>query len=140
MYIDYNMAAIAIGGVFMLCISSAVGGGLLFIRTKDQDRKRIKDIEDNVGNAAAFVIYPECDYKGEPIVTFDIVPDEEFGSMTMNGFGDSPGKSFILPPGIKMDRYTKTELEGVKLPHKGPSYARCTDIKSLYAESGTPPT
>ena len=134
------MAAIAIGGVFMLCISSAVGGGLLFIRTKDQDRKRIKDIEDNVGNAAAFVIYPECDYKGEPIVTFDIVPDEEFGSMTMNGFGDSPGKSFILPPGIKMDRYTKTELEGVKLPHKGPSYARCTDIKSLYAESGTPPT
>ena len=37
MYIDYNMAAIAIGGVFMLCISSAVGGGLLFIRTKDQD-------------------------------------------------------------------------------------------------------
>ena len=31
------MAAIAIGGVFMLCISSAVGGGLLFIRTKDQD-------------------------------------------------------------------------------------------------------
>ena len=134
------MAAIAIGGVFMLCISSAVGGGLLFIRTKDQDRKRIKDIEDNVGNAAAFVIYPECDYKGEPIVTFDIVPDEEFGSMTMNGFGDSPGKSFILPPGIKMDRYTKTELEGVKLPHKGPSYARCTDIKSLYVESGTPPT
>ena len=31
------MAAIAIGGVFMLCISSAVGGGLLFIRTKNQD-------------------------------------------------------------------------------------------------------
>jgi hypothetical protein len=31
------MAAIAIGGVFMLCISSAVGGGLLFIRTKDKD-------------------------------------------------------------------------------------------------------
>ena len=31
------MAAIAIGGVFMLCISSTVGGGLLFIRTKNQD-------------------------------------------------------------------------------------------------------
>tara|TARA_Y100000385_G_scaffold204535_1_gene211877 strand:- start:1536 stop:2021 length:486 start_codon:yes stop_codon:yes gene_type:complete len=31
------MAAIAIGGVFMLCISSAVGGGLIFIRTKNQD-------------------------------------------------------------------------------------------------------
>ena len=107
---------------------------------QEQERKRIKDIEDNVGNAAALTVYPECDYKGKPIVTFDIVPDEEFGSMTMNGFGDSPGKSFILPPGIKMDRYTKTELEGVKLPHKGPSYARCTDIKSLYAESGTPPT
>ena len=31
------MAAIAIGGIFMLCISSAVGGGLRFIQTKDKD-------------------------------------------------------------------------------------------------------
>ena len=139
MYIDYNMAEIALMVCAMSSLLGSVGGGF-FMFKQEQDRKRIKDIEDNVGNAAALTVYPECDYKGKPIVTFDIVPDEEFGSMTMNGFGDSPGKSFILPPGIKMDRYTKTELEGVKLPHKGPSYARCTDIKSLYAESGTPPT
>ena len=126
----------------MVCAMSSllgsVGGGFYTFK-QEQDRKRIKDIEDNVGNAAALTVYPECDYKGKPIVTFDIVPDGEFGSMTMRR--PSPiGKSFILPPGIKMDRYTKIDKEGVKLPHKGPSYARCTEIKSFYAESGTPPT
>ena len=132
------MAAIALMICVVSSLSASMGGGFYMFK-KEQDRKRIKDIEDNVGNAAALVIYPECDYKGKPIVTFDIVPDGEFSSMTMNGFGDNTGKSFILPPGIKMDRYAKTELAGVKLPHKGPSYDRCSTIKSLHAESGTPP-
>ena len=138
MYVDYNMAEIALMVCAMSSLLGSVGGGFYMFK-QEQERKRIKDIEDNVGNAAALTVYPECDYKGKPIVTFDIVPDGEFGNMTMTR--PSPiGKSFILPPGIKMDRYTKIELEGVKLPHKGPSYDRCTEIKSFYAESGTPPT
>ena len=130
------MGEIALMFCAMSSLLGSVGGGF-FMFKQEQDRKRIKDIEDNVGNAAALTVYPECDYKGKPLVTFDIVPDEEFGSISSSNFS---GKSFILPPGIKMDRYTKIELEGVKLPHKGPSYARCTEIKSFYAESGTPPT
>jgi hypothetical protein len=130
------MGEIALMFCAMSSLLGSVGGGF-FMFKQEQDRKRIKDIEDNVGNAAALTVYPECDYKGKPLVTFDIVPDGEFGSISSSNFS---GKSFILPPGIKMDRYTKIDNEGAKLPHKGPSYARCTEIKSLYAESGTPPT
>ena len=139
MYVDYNMAEIALMICAMSSLLGSVGGGFFMLK-QEQDRKRIKDIEDNVGNAAAFVIYPECDYKGEPVITWEVSdPDTKHANINMERINPI-GKSFILPPGIKMDRYTKIELEGVKLPHKGPSYDRCTEIKSFYAESGTPPT
>ena len=133
------MAAIAIGVVFMSCICSAVGGGGYFFMQAEQERKRIKDIEDNVGNVAALVIYPECDYKGEPIITWDITdPETEHATIEMGALVP-PGKSFILPSGIKMDAYSKNSKEGVKLPFKGPMFQRCTTIKSLSGEWGTPP-
>jgi hypothetical protein len=53
---------------------------------------------------------------------------------------DPPGKSFILPPGIKLGAYSKSNQEGVKLPYNGPTFQRCTDIKSLEAESGCDPS
>ena len=134
------MAAIAIGVVFMSCICSAVGGGGYFFMQAEQNRKRIKDIEDNVGNATALVIYPECDYKGEPIITWDITdPETEHANIEMGALVP-PGKSFILPSGFKMDAYSKNSKEGVKLPFKGPMFQRCTTIKSLSGEWGTPPT
>jgi hypothetical protein len=134
------MAAIAIGVVFMSCISSAAGGGLFFIQSKKQERKRIKDIEDNVGNAAALVIYPECDYKGKPIVNWEVEdPDTEHANLEM-GRMDPPGKSFILPSGYKMGAYSKFDKEGVKLPFKGPVFQRCTTIKGVSGEWGTLPT
>ena len=134
------MAAIAIGVVFMSCICSAVGGGGYFFMQAEQNRKRIKDIEDNVGNAAALVIYPECDYKGEPIITWDITdPETEHATIEMGALVP-PGKSFVLPSGYKIDAYSKIDKEGVKLPFKGPMFQRCTTIKSLSGEWGTPPT
>ena len=132
------MAAIAIGVVFMSCICSAVGGGGYFFMQAEQNRKRIKDIEDNVGNTASLVIYPECDYKGEPI-TWTIEPDTEHSTLEMGALVP-PGKSFVLPSGYKIDAYSKIDKEGVKLPFKGPMFQRCTTIKSLSGESGTPPT
>ena len=132
------MAAIAIGVVFMSCICSAVGGGGYFFMQAEQNRKRIKDIEDNVGNTAALVIYPECDYKGEPI-TWTTKPDTEHSTLEMGALVP-PGKSFVLPSGYKIDAYSKNSKEGVKLPFKGPMFQRCTTIKSLSGESGTPPT
>ena len=133
------MAAIAIGVVFRSCICSAVGGGGYFFMQAEQNRKRIKDIEDNVGNVAALVIYPECDYKGEPIITWDITdPETEHATIEMGALVP-PGKSFILPSGFKMDAYSKNSKEGVKLPFKGPMFQRCTTIKSLSGEWGTPP-
>ena len=132
------MAAIAIGVVFMSCICSAVGGGGYFFMQAEQNRKRIKDIEDNVGNTASLVIYPECDYKGEPI-TWTTKPDTEHSTLEMGALVP-PGKSFVLPSGYKIDAYSKNSKEGVKLPFKGPMFQRCTTIKSLSGESGTPPT
>jgi hypothetical protein len=132
------MAAIAIGVVFMSCICSAVGGGGYFFMQAEKNRKRIKDIEDNVGNTASLVIYPECDYKGEPI-TWTTKPDTEHSTLEMGALVP-PGKSFVLPSGYKIDAYSKIDKEGVKLPFKGPMFQRCTTIKSLSGESGTPPT
>ena len=132
------MAAIAIGVVFMSCICSAVGGGGYFFMEAEKERKRIKNIEDNVGNAAALVIYPECDYKGEPI-TWKVEPDTVNANIEM-GRMDPPGKSFVLPSGYKMGAYSKFDKEGVKLPFKGPMFQRCTTIKSLSGEWGTLPT
>jgi hypothetical protein len=131
------MAAIAIGVVFMSCICSAVGGGGYFFMQAEQERKRIKDIEDNVGNAAALVIYPECDYKGEPM-TWQVEPDTVNANIEMGALVP-PGKSFVLPSGYKIDAYSKNSKEGVKLPFKGPMFQRCTTIKSLSGEWGTPP-
>ena len=54
-------------GWAMSSLLGPVGGGFYMFK-QEQDRKRIKDIEDNVGNAAALTVYPECDYKGKPIV------------------------------------------------------------------------
>jgi hypothetical protein len=132
------MAAIAIGVVFMSCICSAVGGGGYFFMQAEQNRKRIKDIEDNVGNVAALVIYPECDYKGEPM-TWKVEPDTVNANIEMGALVP-PGKSFVLPSGYKIDAYSKIDKEGVKLPFKGPMFQRCTTIKSLSGEWGTPPT
>ena len=132
------MAAIAIGVVFMSCICSAVGGGGYFFMQAEKNRKRIKDIEDNVGNTASLVIYPECDYKGEPI-TWTTKPDTEHSTLEMGALVP-PGKSFVLPSGYKIDAYSKIDKEGVKLPFKGPMFQRCTTIKSLSGEWGTPPT
>lgn len=126
----------------MICavssLSASVGGGFFMFR-QEQDRKRIKDIEDTVGNAAALVIYPECDYKGEPVVTMDIAPGDGFSNMSIARV-DPIGKSFILPPGVKIDMYAKYDHVGSKLPYNGPTYDRCTTIKSFNSESGTPPT
>ena len=132
------MAAIAIGVVFMSCICSAVGGGGYFFMEAEKERKRIKNIEDNVGNAAALVIYPECDYKGEPF-TWKVEPDTEHANIEMGGLVPT-GKSFVLPSGYKIDAYSKIDKEGVKLPFKGPMFQRCTTIKSLSGEWGTLPT
>jgi hypothetical protein len=100
------MATIALVVCAVCSLSASVGGGLFFVQTEN-DRKRIKTIEDDVGNAAAM---------------------------------DPPGKSFILPPGIKLGAYSKSNQEGVKLPYNGPTFQRCTDIKSLEAESGCDPS
>jgi hypothetical protein len=132
------MATIALVVCAVCSLSASVGGGLFFVQTEN-DRKRIKTIEDNVGKAAAMVIYSECDYKGKVVVSIDVAPDGEFNTMNMNEM-DPPGKSFILPPGIKLGAYSKSNQEGVKLPYNGPTFQRCTDIKSLEAESGCDPS
>ena len=132
------MAAIAIGAVFMSCICSAVGGGGYFFMQAEQERKRIKTIEENVNNAAALVIYPECDYKGKPVITWKVTDTEKYGTLEMNRINPT-GKSFILPSRCKIGVYSKFDKEGAKLPFKGPMFQRCTTIKSLSGEWGTPP-
>ena len=138
MYIDYNMAEIALMFCAMSSLLGSVGGGF-FMFKQEQDRKRIKDIEDNVGNAAAFVIYPECDYKGTPVITWKNDDSEKYSNIEVERVNPT-GKSFILPSGYKMGVYSKFDKEGVKLPFKGPVFQRCTTIKGISGEWGTPPT
>ena len=129
------MAEIALMFCAMSSLLGSVGGGF-FMFKQEQERKRIKDIEDNVGNAAAFVIYPECDYKGEPVITWEVSdPDTKHANINMERINPI-GKSFILPSGFKMGVYSKFDKEGVKLPFKGPVFQRCTTIKGISGEWG----
>ena len=97
------MTTIALVVCALSSLLSSVGGGFFMVK-QEQDRKRIKDIENNVGKAAAMVIYSECDYKGKAVVSMDVAPDGEFKTLNMNAM-EPQGKSFILPPGIKLGAY-----------------------------------
>jgi hypothetical protein len=115
MYIDYNMAGIALMFCAVSSLIGSVGGGFYMFK-QEQKRKFIAEKK-----AASYVTaYMECDYKGvsTPIGEGDM----ESGS----GF-----KSLIIPAGFSVDTYPNLNKGGTKITLGGPSDQKCTSIKSM---------
>lgn len=110
------MAAIAIGGVFMLCISSAVGGGLLFIRTKDQDVRA-----DQVSSDAESKLSKPFFYK----LTKQHQPNSCGGDVLYS----MEAKSMDLSADIKLDDVSSSILSRGEVP------SCCLEFENLNLES-----
>ena len=122
MYIDYNMAAIAIGGVFMLCICSAVGGGGYLYVEEQKRRERIKHALKEQG----VTWFEECNFKGEIVMeTIFEPPIDPEGIMHLSFVG---AKSFIVGPNVKVVFY-KNEEETDEFTITSPTEFPC-DIPS----------
>lgn len=112
------MAAIAIGGVFMLCICSAVGGGGYLYVEEQKRQERIKTALMTQG----VTWFEECNFKGgtvmETFFTPPISPDAEFELKSIGA------KSFIVGPNVKLVFYRDEErtdaVETITVPKKYP--------------------
>lgn len=117
MYIDYNMAEIALMFCVVSSLSASVGGGFYMFK-QEQKRKFIAEKK-----AAPYVtIFDECDYKG----VMDEIKENEEVSTSGSAF-----KSIIVPKGFKVVTYSKEDKGGVKLTLGGPSDQKCTSFKSI---------
>lgn len=117
MYIDYNMAEIALMFCAVSSLSASVGGGFYMFK-QEQKRKFIAEKK-----AAPYVtIFDECDYKG----VMDEIKENEEVSTSGSAF-----KSIIVPKGFKVVTYSKEDKGGVKLTLGGPSDQKCTSFKSI---------
>ena len=115
MYIDYNMAEIALMICAFSSLMSSVGGGFYMFK-QEQKKKLIAEKKA----LDAVTVFTECDYKG--VSTPIGEGDTESGS----GF-----KSIIVPAGFSVETYTKQNKGGFKLTLGGPSDQKCTTIKSM---------
>ena len=115
MYIDYNMAEIALMICAVSSLSASLGGGFYMFK-KEQERKFIAEKKA----LDAVTVFTECDYKGvsTPIGEGDM----ESGSGI---------KSLIVPAGFSVDTYSTKNQGGVKITLGGPSDQKCTNIKSM---------
>ena len=112
------MAAIAIGGVFMCCVFSAVGGGGYLYVEEQKRQERIKTALTTQG----VTWFEECNFKGDTVMetffTPPISPDAEFGLKSIGA------KSFIVGPNVKLVFYRDEErtdaVETITVPKKYP--------------------
>tara|TARA_Y100000385_G_scaffold275004_1_gene318829 strand:- start:37 stop:405 length:369 start_codon:yes stop_codon:yes gene_type:complete len=117
MYIDYNMAEIALMICAVSSLSASVGGGFYMFK-KEQERKFIAEKK-----AAPYVtVFDECDYKG----VMDEIKENEEVSTSGSAF-----KSIIIPKGFKVVTYSGVDKGGTKITLGGPSDQKCTSIKSM---------
>ena len=129
MYIDYNMAEIALMFCAMSSLLGSVGGGFYMFKKEQENAAKEELIAEK--KASPYVTaYTECDYKGDEYVIGkpensgdDFVEAElEFGSGI---------KSLIVPAGFSVDTYPNKNKGGAKLTLGGPSDQKCTSIKSM---------
>ena len=125
MYIDYNMAEIALMFCAMSSLLGSVGGGFYMFK-KEQEKTAKKEFIAEKKAAPYVTIFLECDYK------------EEFGKVGEgDGFVESDMeigsgiKSIIVPAGFKAVTYSEKDKGGTKITLGGPSDQKCTSIKSM---------
>ena len=119
MYIDYNMAEIALMICAVSSLSASLGGGFYMFK-KEQENAAKEELIAEKKALDAVTVFTECDYKG--VSTPIGEGDTESGS----GF-----KSLIVPAGFSVDTYSKENQGGVKITLGGPSDQKCTTIKSM---------
>ena len=110
------MAAIAIGGVFMLCISSAVGGGLLFIRTKNQDVR-------------ADQVAPDAESKLSKPFFYKLTKQHQPNSCGGDVLYSMEAESMDLSADIKLDDVSSSILSRGEVP------SCCLEFENLNLES-----
>tara|TARA_B100001559_G_scaffold307547_1_gene299826 strand:- start:2675 stop:3061 length:387 start_codon:yes stop_codon:yes gene_type:complete len=113
------MTAIAIGGAFISCICSAVGGGGYLYVEEQKRQERIKHALKEQG----VTWFEECNFKGGIVMEniFEPPIDPE-GIMSLGSVGDA--KSFIVGPNVKLVFYRDEErtdaVETITVPKKFP--------------------
>lgn len=126
MYVDYNMAEIALMICAVSSLSASVGGGFYLFKKEQENTAKEELIAEK--KASPYVTaYMECDYKGKEVVIGDdlLVDGEAIISV------GTPFKSLIVPAGFSVDTYSKENQGGVKITLGGPSDQKCTTIKSM---------
>jgi hypothetical protein len=121
MYVDYNMAEIALMICAVSSLSASVGGGFYLFK-KEQENAAKEELIAEKKAVDAVTGYFECDYKGEDNITF---------SDDIETTPPRPIKSIIVPAGFSVDTYSKENKGGVKITLGGPSDQKCTTIKSM---------
>ena len=121
MYVDYNMAEIALMICAVSSLSASVGGGFYLFK-KEQENTAKEELITEKKAVDAVTGYFECDYKGEDSI---VISDD--GETTP----PRPIKSIIVPAGFSVDTYSKENQGGVKITLGGPSDQKGTTIKSM---------
>ena len=127
MYIDYNMAEIALMFCAVSSLLGSVGGGFYMFKKEQENAAKEELIAER--KASPFVsAFMECDYKGDGHVFGE---DTQFvdGEITISV--GTPFKSLIVPAGFSVDTYSKENKGGAKITLGGPSDQKCTTIKSM---------
>ena len=127
MYIDYNMAEIALMICAVSSLLGSVGGGFYMFKKEQENAAKEELIAEK--KASPYVsAFMECDYKGDGHAFGE---DTQFvdGEITISV--GTPFKSLIVPAGFSVDTYPKENKGGAKLTLGGPSDQKCTSIKSM---------
>ena len=126
MYIDYNMAEIALMICAVSSLSASLGGGFYMFK-KEQENAAKEELIAEKKALDAVTVFTECDYKGEESVIGDDVFVDGEATIEVG----TPIKSLIVPAGFSVDTYSKENQGGVKITLGGPSDQKCTTIKSM---------
>tara|TARA_Y100000389_G_scaffold21439_1_gene18437 strand:- start:37 stop:417 length:381 start_codon:yes stop_codon:yes gene_type:complete len=121
MYIDYNMAEIALMVCAVSSLLGSVGGGFYMFK-KEQENAAKEELIAEKKALDAVTGYFECDYKGGDSIAF---------SDDIETTPPRPIKSIIVPAGFSVDTYPKENKSGTKITLGGPSDQKCTSIKSM---------
>lgn len=120
------MAEIALLVCAVSSLAASVGGGFYFLKQEEKKAKeeeRLEEIEAQVEDSTKFVVYTQCDYKGDAI---DISDDQ--GVLEVS---NPKIRSLIIPVGFKVDTYSLPDKGGVKISYGGPSKVKCISVPYL---------
>ena len=124
MYVDYNMAEIALMVCAVSSLSASVGGGFYLFKKEQENTAKEELIAEKKASPYVTAFF-ECDFKGDG----QTIGEGADGETTIEV--GTPFKSIIVPAGFSVDTYSKENKGGAKITLGGPSDQKCTTIKSM---------